>query len=89
MDRANGVRSVVDLEVRPVVAVGQDVAPIVGVAPDPSVKRLFERGMIDPRAVVPEFPVCIEANGAFARRAGRRGEAVEVGMVAGLYARES
>ncbi len=54
---ADEVGGVVDGEVRPVVPVGQDVPPVVGVPADPRVERRGEAGVLDPVPVVPEAPL--------------------------------
>ena len=86
---AHEVRRVVDREVRPVVAVGQDVAAVVGVPADPRVQRRREPGVLDAAPLVPEAALRIEADGALARPALGGREAEELGVVAGLHGRVS
>src|SRR5262249_19631666 len=46
---------------------------------------LLQRAVVDALAVVPEAALGIEDDGALPRGAGRGGEAVEIGVVAGLH----
>ena len=74
LDRANEERSIVDGEVRPVVAVGEDVTAVVGMAPNPRMKRRGELRVADLLLVVVEVPIAVEPNLRLARATFRRGE---------------
>src|SRR5271155_1764684 len=84
VDGLDEERNVVDGEVRPIVAVREDVAPVVGMTANPRTQRRSKSSVLHLFSVVPESSPRIETDGAFARAPLGWGKPEEIGMVAGL-----
>src|SRR5690606_31863270 len=80
-EAAHEVRNILDAEIRPVVAVAEDEAPIAWVAPDPGRERFLHAAMGDELATVPEAALRVEQDAALAAAPGRRRSIEEVRVV--------
>src|SRR5690606_2200685 len=83
--RLHEVGHVLHLEVRPVVAVVQDVAAVVGVPSNPARESPSHAGVLDARAVVPEAALRIEADRALTRAPEGRGTAEKLWVITGFH----